>query len=178
MSVRHFALAALALSLAACSGTPDVSTQREVSVALAGAAGMNAGGNAVVVRVYQLTGDTPFALVPLEDFWASGDAALDGTLVSKREVLLYPEEVRAVPLALEARTTHVGVAADFRSPSLDNWRAVFAADLVAAEGLGVLVGDSSLVITGPAPIGPAAPTPAPPPEASGASPADSTGGGQ
>ena len=124
---------------------------REVTVALAGAADMNAGGNAVVVRLYELTGDAPFVLVPLEEFWAGDDAALGRTLLSKREVLLYPQEVRSVALDLDPQATYVGVAADFRSPGLDDWRAVFPAARVLTDGLGVLVGDSALVVTGPPP---------------------------
>ena len=152
--------AALVAVLAGCSGGGAVpAPDRDVAVALAGAPDMNAGGNAAVVRLYQLTGEAPFALVPLEEFWADDDAALGRTLVSKREVLLYPEEVRAVPLVLDARTTHVGVAADFRSPGLDDWRAVLPAARVLTDGLGVLVADSALVITGLA-----------------AAPSDSTGG--
>ena len=175
------AAAAVVLVLAGCSGGGStVAPARDVAVALAGAADMNAGGNAAVVRLYQLTGDAPFALVPLEEFWTDDEAALGRTLVQKREVLLYPQEVRAVPLTLDARTTHVGVAADFRSPGLDDWRAVFPAGRVLNDGLGVLVGDSALVVTGlpaeAAPPGPAAPGPAAPGPATPAAPADTTAG--
>ena len=163
------AAAAVVLVLAGCSGgAPAAAPARDVAVALAGAADMNAGGNAAIVRVYELTGEAPFALVPLEEFWTDDDAALGRTLVGKREVLLYPQEVRAIPLTLDARTTHLGVAADFRSPGLDDWRAVFPAARVLADGLGVLVGDSALVVTGlPAEAGPAPPA---------AAPADTTAG--
>jgi type VI secretion system VasD/TssJ family lipoprotein len=168
----RLALLAVALALAGCSGGgATTAPAREVPVALAGAADMNAGGNAAVVRLYQLTGEAPFVLVPLEEFWTDDEAALGRTLVSKREVLLYPEEVRAVPLTLDARTTHVGVAADFRAPGLDDWRAVLPAGRVLTDGLGVFVGDSALVVTGPVGGPPAPDAPVAP-----VTPADSTGG--
>ena len=167
------ALAAVLLvvvALAGCTPGTEITSEREVTVALAGAADMNAGGNAAVLRLYQLTGDAPFVLVPLEEFWTDDDAALGRTLLSKREVLLYPREVRAVPLVLDARATHVGVAADFRSPGLDDWRAVFPAARVLTDGLGVLVGDSALVVTGPPVEGRPAPT------EGGLAPTDTTAG--
>lgn len=156
---RPASLLTLALALSACTG-PSRLVEEPVTVAIAGAPQMNAGGNAAVLLVYQLTDADPFTLVPLEEFWVGDDSALAGTLVSKREVLLYPEEVRAVPIELDDRTAFVGVAADFRAPSLDGWRAVLPVAQVRSQGLGVMVGDSTLVVTGPA--GPPAETPARP----------------
>ena len=148
---RLSVLVAAALVAAGCSGSGEAAApDRAVTVALAGAPGMNAGGNAVVVQVYQLSDADPFTIIPVEEFWLDGDDAFAGTLVSRREVLLYPEEVRALPLALDARTTYVGVAADFRAPSLDGWRVVLPVPRVLADGLGVLVAGDSLVVTGPA----------------------------
>ncbi len=139
----------LAAAFAGCKGTEKTVASREVAVALAGTPGMNAGGNAVVLQIFQLSDSDPFSIIPIEEFWLDGDDAFAGTLVSRREVLLYPEEVRSLPLDLDARTTHIGVAADFRAPSLDGWRAVFPATRVLSDGLGVLVGDDSLSVTGP-----------------------------
>ena len=156
------ALTALALAavLAAC-GRPELIADdgpERVTLALAGAPQMNAGGNAVVVQVYQLSDADPFTIIPVEEFWTGDDAVFAGTLVSRREVLLYPEEARALPLVLDERTTHVGVAADFRAPSLDGWRVVFPVGRVLSEGLGVMVRNDSLTVTGAAP---AAAIPAP-----------------
>ncbi|WP_420457084.1 type VI secretion system lipoprotein TssJ [Rubrivirga sp.] len=137
-------------AVSGCSGSGAARDDaRDVTLAVAGAPGMNAGGNAAALQIFQLTDADPFTLVPVEEFWLGDDAVFAGTLVSRREILLYPREVRAVPLVLDARTAYVGVAADFRSPSLDGWRAVFPASRVLAEGLGVLVGDDALAITGP-----------------------------
>ena len=159
--MRRLSILLLFVAVAGCSGPGEVVSEREVTVALAGTPEMNAGGNAVVVQVYQLTDADPFTLVPVEEFWLDGDDVFAGTLVSRREVLLYPEEVRALPLVLGDRTTHVGVAADLRAPSLDGWRAVFPVARVLADGLGVLVGDSSLVVTGPGTVAPDVPAGAP-----------------
>ena len=150
--------------LAGCSGPAETAVEqaREVTVAIAGTSQMNAGGNAVVIQVYQLSDADPFTIIPVEEFWLDGDDAFAGTLVSRREVLLYPEEVRALPLVLDARTTHVGVAADFRAPSLDGWRVVLPVPRVLADGLGVLVAGDSLVVTGPTGVAPAAAGPEPP----------------
>ena len=163
-------LLAAAGLVAGCGGSAEATAvEREVTVAIAGTPQMNAGGNAVVLQVYQLTDADPFTIVPVEEFWLGDDAVFAGTVVSKRELLLYPEEVRALPLVLDGRTTHVGVAADFRAPSLDGWRVVLPVARVLADGLGVLVAGDSLVVTGPAgaPASGAAPA--------GAAPADSAG---
>ena len=161
-------LLTLALALTACRGSSEL-VEEPVTVAIAGAPQMNAGGNAVALLVYQLTDADPFTLIPLEEFWLGDDAAFAGTLVSKREVLLYPEEVRTVPIDLDDRAAFVGVAADFRAPSLDGWRAVLPVAQVRSQGLGVMVGDSSLVVTGPA--GVPAETPARPSAGADGSPA-------
>lgn len=149
----------LSAALTGCSSGREAAAAepRAVTLALAGAPGMNAGGNAAVLIVYQLTDAGPFTLVPLEEFWTSTDEVFGGTLVATREVVLYPQEVRAVPLVLDDRTTHVGIAADFRAPSLDGWRVVLPVARVLADGLGVMVGDDALALTGP----PAAPADAP-----------------
>ena len=153
---------ALPTALSGCSGGAEaaVETERTVTLALAGAPGMNAGGNAAVLVVYQLSDADPFTLIPVEEFWLGDEEAYSGSLVSKREILLYPGEVRAVPLVLDARTTYVGVAADFRAPSLDGWRAAFPVTAIPPEGLGVMVGDDALSLTGPAPEEPAPAAPA------------------
>ena len=154
-----FLVLLLAAAVTGCKTTEKATAPREVTVALAGTPGMNAGGNAVVLHVYQLSDSDPFSIIPIEEFWLDGDAAFAGTLVSRREVLLYPEEVRSLGFELDAKTTHVGVAADFRASSLDGWRVVFPASRVLAEGLGVLVLDDSLSVTVTAPSGRAQPAP-------------------
>ncbi len=138
----------LALALGGCSRTlpPPPPTR----VVVTGEADLNAGGNAAVVRIYQLAGDAGFQRADLQDFWQSDEQALgDELLGSAREVLLYPDDSETVELALEAGTQFVGFAADLRTPDPDHWRAVYPVDAVRGKAVAVRVGENRLFVTIP-----------------------------
>lgn len=111
-----------------CSALPFVGGPSTLALRLEGEPEMNSGGNAAVVRVYQLTGRTNFERTPLATFWKNDTQALGNELVSKEEVLLYPEEMEQVTFEIDSKTRYVGVAADLRNPDQEHWRAIHPVD--------------------------------------------------
>lgn len=129
-----------ALLLAACS--PRIATG---TLDLVGTSAMNGGGNAALVRVYQLNDDDAFRTVPLEAFWEDGADQLAPALTAEpRELLIYPEQRQQVELALAPTTRYVGVAADLRAPDGDAWRMIYPVLDVVRAPIEVTVGAREL----------------------------------
>lgn len=113
-----------------------------------GEANMNNGGNAAVVRIYQLTGDSNFMRTSIESFWENDEQALGDELIGpKEEILLYPNEERAIDLEIGEETRFVGIAADLRAPDPLQWRRVFNADELRGEQITVTVSEDRLNVS-------------------------------
>jgi type VI secretion system VasD/TssJ family lipoprotein len=84
---------------------------------------MNMGGNAAVVKLYQLKGDGNFRSVPFSTFWRDDEAALGGELLeAPRKVTVYPADSSTIEFDLLDKAQHIGVAANLRKPDQDEWR--------------------------------------------------------
>ncbi len=115
---------------------------------LTGTADLNAGGNAAVVRIYQLAGDANFQRASVQDFWQSDEQALGSELISgKREVLLFPNTTETIELALDDRAQFVGFAVDLRTPDPDHWRAIYPVGDVRSKAVAVRVGETRLFVS-------------------------------
>jgi type VI secretion system VasD/TssJ family lipoprotein len=102
-----------------------------IEIMLAGQSDMNSGGNAAVVRIYELSGDGNFANTPLSTFWQDDVGALGGELVNPpRNVTVYPNEEETLQLELADETQFLGVAANLRDPDRARWRALYAVEEV------------------------------------------------
>lgn len=122
-----------------CSPSVDVQVQGEEE--------MN-GGNAASVVIYQLSNDAKFRTTPIEEFWRDDEAALGDELVGRRrEVLLYPLQIRFIEVAVEEKANFIAVAANLRNPEADGWRRIFPAKEVVGERVQVRVADTTLDIT-------------------------------
>lgn len=112
-----------------------------------GGENLNSGGNAAVLRIYQLSGDANFRRAPVQQFWQNDEQVLGAELVAtKREVLLFPGSSEIVQFDLGDDTEFVAVAADFREPDQEGWRAIYPADEVRSRAVAVLVGEDRLYI--------------------------------
>ena len=118
-----------------------------LAVTVVGEADLNGGGNAAVVRIYQLAGDANFRRTPVQSFWQNDEQALgDELLTGKREVLLFPGVSEAVELRIDDRAQFIGFAADLRDPDPDHWRALFPVSEVRGQAVAVLVGERRLFV--------------------------------
>lgn len=135
--------------LAGCSRRPPAPAAPTplppASVELRGTAGMNAGGNAAIVRFYVLSSDAAFRRSPLAAFWQDDAAALGSDLLSRREVLLYPGETESLSIEVPASAAFLGLAADLRDADPNAWRAIFPADEVRGAALRVSIDSTRLV---------------------------------
>lgn len=114
---------------------------------LAGGADMNGGGNAALVRVYQLNDDDAFRTVPLEEFWGAGASQIEPALTAEpRELLIYPEQRQRVELSLAPTTRYIGVAVDLRSPEGDDWRTIYPVFEFLREPMEVTIGERQLSV--------------------------------
>ena len=94
-----------------------------VSVRLFGQPEMNRGGNAAVVKFYQLTAQGNFRNTPLSSFWRDDEAALGSELVTApRKLTVYPANTKTISLSIQDKTNYLGVAANLREPDRDRWR--------------------------------------------------------
>lgn len=92
-----------------------------------GTPNMNNGGNAAVVKVYQLKGNGTFTQVPVSSFWKNDEGALGGDLLaSPRSVTLYPSDSTTIEFPLVEKAQYIGVAANLRDPDREAWRSVHA----------------------------------------------------
>lgn len=102
-----------------------------LEVMISGASDMNNGGNAAVVRIYELSGDSNFMNTPLSAFWRDDEGALGNELVTPpRKVTLYPDAAETIEFELADETTFIGVAADLRNPDREQWRSIHPLDEV------------------------------------------------
>lgn len=86
---------------------------------------MNSGGNAAVVKIYQLSGDGNFQNTPISAFWRDDAGALGNELVeSPRKVTVYPSGSKTVEFDLAENTSYIGVAANLREPDREQWRSI------------------------------------------------------
>jgi type VI secretion system protein VasD len=123
---------ALVLVASACAkgGPPKPSKTR---VALSASADTNPDGSGkpspVVVRVYQLKGDTAFAAA---DFFALYDdemKVLGPELIGRDEFILTPAEKRTVEMSVSGAARFIGIVAAFRDIRNAQWRVVVPAPL-------------------------------------------------
>ena len=121
----------MALFLTACGSSEPV--QLRLPLSLEGSSSMNSGGNAAVVRVYQLASGTTFRQAPIESFWQDDEGVLGSDLVvPKVERTLYPDDVEEITLEIHDDTRYIAIAADLRDPEADHWRQLFTVDEVEA----------------------------------------------
>jgi len=132
----------LAVSLAACGSSEPL----RIPMALEGRSDMNSGGNAAIVRVYQLSSGTTFRQAPIISFWQDDEGVLGTDLVvPKVQRTLYPNEVEELTLEIHDDARYIGVAVDLRDPDADHWRQLFAIDEVSSgEPLVVRIGERRL----------------------------------
>lgn len=86
---------------------------------------MNSGGNAAIVKVYQLKSDGNFKDVLPSTFWRDDEAALGGSLLqSPKKVTVYPSESETFELELAEKTKYIAVAGNLREPEQDRWKGI------------------------------------------------------
>lgn len=114
---------------------------------LVGDGQLNNGGNAVVVRIYQLRSDENFKRSTMESFWQDDEKALGNDLIEKLELTLLPGEQKPLNLKLSKEANFIAAAADFFNPDRDQWRQVVSAASVKGNKSSIIVGSDRVSIS-------------------------------
>ena len=118
--LRTLSLVFALIFLVGCGGAPQFMIE--------GGSDLNAGGNAVIVGIYQMNSKTAFEGRDFGKFWQDPVNALGGELISSQTVTLYPNEPETLEIELEDDTRYVGIAANFRDPDPERWKTIYPAD--------------------------------------------------
>ena len=142
MPIAHRIVLVLVIGLgvlaAGCGGPLEMT--------VAGTPDLNSGGNAAVVRVYELSGDSNFRTTSIGSFWRDDQAALGSEYIDHRQLLLYPDQVETVSIDVSDETEFIGIAADLRQPDEDAWRAIYPVDELKGSEVAISVGASRLAV--------------------------------
>jgi type VI secretion system protein VasD len=89
---------------------------------------LNPGPNAqplpTVVRIYQLKGTTQLSVLSLDEIMRNEKASLADDLLDVQEITLKPKTRHYPELLRKPGATHVAVAAFYRQPTSESWRAM------------------------------------------------------
>lgn len=120
-------LSVLALALCACA-SKSPNERVETRTQLAAGTDLNPDGSArpspVVVRIYQLRGDTEFLNGDFFALYSNEKNALGANLVTRDEFVVNPGEHREVRIGLSNEARYVGAIAAFRDLTGAHWRAL------------------------------------------------------
>lgn len=85
----------------------------------------------VVVRVYQLRNRERFDRADFRALWRDEEKVLEGDVLERREVTVYPETKASVELQVDQKkgVQFLGVMALFRKPEGELWRQVMSSDV-------------------------------------------------
>lgn len=78
----------------------------------------------LVLRLYQLNGETAFANASFRQLWEEDEATLGPTMLGKAEIMLSPGGVERISANLIEGTTLVAVVVGFRDFENAKWRAM------------------------------------------------------
>lgn len=110
---------------------------------------------AVVLRVYRLKSPDAFMSTPMDTFGepAKERQALEGDLLSVRELLLIPGQRHELQERVPRTTGYIGVVAQFRQPAAGRWRYAFHAGQAERTGLHLGVHACALSVQQGEPVG-------------------------
>jgi type VI secretion system protein VasD len=85
----------------------------------------------VIVRVYQLKNRERFERADFRALWRNDEKVLEGDLLERKEVTVYPETKTSVELQVDQKkgVQFLGVMALFRKPEGELWRQVTSSDV-------------------------------------------------
>jgi type VI secretion system protein VasD len=85
----------------------------------------------VIVRVYQLRNKERFERADFRALWKNDEKVLEGDLLERKEVTVYPDTKTSVELQVDKKkgVQFLGVMALFRKPEGEMWRQVTSSDV-------------------------------------------------
>ncbi|MEO6527583.1 MAG: type VI secretion system lipoprotein TssJ [Gemmatimonadaceae bacterium] len=142
-------LPCVGLAVLATAGCIGPFGKRPLTVELVGEARQNLAndrGNAVVIRVYQLSDREKFDRTSLVALWRDETGTLGSALIGKQELTLLPGARETLRIKVAKGTQFVGVVADFISPEAEQWRRVYPVAAVRDNRITLRVGQRQLSV--------------------------------
>jgi type VI secretion system protein VasD len=116
----------LALALAACAAKPPKPVETKAMLAASEDVNPDSTGRAspIVVRIYQLRGDTEFNNADFFTLYEKDKETLGASLIGRDEKTLFPGQQLEIDLPLSQEARFVGVVAAYRDLGTSRWRAL------------------------------------------------------
>lgn len=105
----------------------------------------------LVVRLYELTEESPFATADFFDIYDNDQATLGATLVATDEFKILPGGSKSIERTLQPTSRFLGVVAAFREVELSTWRAIVEVPLNQTTAYDLELDSLSVSITPSAP---------------------------
>ena len=121
-----FSLAGIALLLYACAAKPPKPADTFAVLSASADVNPDADGrpSPVVVRIYQLRGDSEFSGSAFMALYDKDKETLGASLISREEQTLFPGQQMEMKLPLSPEAVFIGVYAGFRDFQSTRWRAI------------------------------------------------------
>ena len=103
------------------------------------------GGNAIVIKIYQLTNDDKFRFADFKSLWKNAEETLVNELIPPfiEETIVPNKNYELKEFEISKDAAFVGVVGDFHSPSKDGWRLIISVDS-DIDHLKILILENSL----------------------------------
>ena len=102
------------------------STASLIHLDIAAREDLNSGGNALVVRVYELSDSVSFQAAAFAALWTDDTGALGADLIERQEFTLVPGESRQLEIQDVRQARFIGLAAHFFRPAGESWRMIYS----------------------------------------------------
>ena len=125
-SIVRMAIVALGLALGGCAAAPPKPAATHAQLIASADINPDATGrpSPVVVRLYQLSGESAFQNADFFSLWDHERATLGSSRVQRTQRTIFPGENVALTLPLAAATRFLAVAAAYRDVRAAHWRAL------------------------------------------------------
>lgn len=119
----------LAFTLAGCAAKPPKPVQTKAVLTASADVNPDSSGrpSPIVVRIYQLRGDTEFNRADFFTLYEKDKETLGASLIGRDEKTLFPGQRLETDLPLSPETRFVGAIAGFRDLPQSRWRALIGA---------------------------------------------------
>jgi type VI secretion system protein VasD len=119
-------VACLALALAGCASKPAKPVETKAEWSASADVNPDSGGrpSPIVVRIYQLRGDTEFNNADFFALYEKDKDTLGASLIAREEKTLFPGQQLETALPLSSEARFVGAVAAFRELGTSRWRAL------------------------------------------------------
>jgi type VI secretion system protein VasD len=148
-------IACLAVALAACAAKPakPVATKAVLSAAADVNPDSTGRPSPIVVRIYQLRGDTEFNNADFFALFEKDKETLGASLIGRDEKTLFPGQQLEIDLPLSAEARFVGAVAAYRDLGVSRWRALIGAPeksllkVLATQRINISVGKDTVTLS-------------------------------